>query len=205
MKFLELLLSTTERRQLDMITRLVGTHQAVPCSDLLKEFSISEAILRDTLKERFPGMRLIIYKNTVDMRLPVDHNSQDIYRLFLLQLEKDLILHLNETLRDIQVLIISRNNVKHSRMVKNYISLNFSDRIKTTVYEEMVIDLEKIKKMDIDIIASNFHIPPIEGKIMCATEDLPSFMDYANFSHLIHKLIFGDDPLVTKDEEKDKE
>lgn len=85
MKFLELLLSTTERRQLDMITRLVGTHQAVPCSDLLKEFSISEAVLRDTLKERFPGMRLIIYKNTVDMRLPVDHNSQDIYRLFLLQ------------------------------------------------------------------------------------------------------------------------
>ena len=57
-------------------------------------------------------------------------------------------------------------------MVKNYISLNFSDRIKTTVYEEMVIDLEKIKKMDIDIIVSNFHIPPIGGKIMCATEDL---------------------------------
>lgn len=144
MKFLESLLSTTELRQLDMITYLVGKHHPIPCAEVFEEFSISETVFKETLKDiqaRFKGMTITLHKETIDMQLPINYNLQDIHRLFLRDLEVvelGMIIFRNPNLNDLELaeeLHISPSTLYRRVKEINAILKEYDVQIETNPYQ----------------------------------------------------------------------
>lgn len=135
-------------------------------------------LFTEGLQKYFPVFYDSIHQKIVAYRKQhgLNTNQRAVnYMIYTLFVEwENLFVELRQNFHKIKILIISNRTSAHSWMLKNFLDAEFKDYTISQIYNDTIISIDILKKLDYDLIIANFPIPELETKEIIYIENFPT-------------------------------
>lgn len=127
------------------------------------------------------------YRGFVEKPITEDGIQFYIYTLFTNW--ESLIPELRKRLGDIHVLVVSDRHVSHAKMLRDFMTGIFSDKVKIDIYEEISLEQGDLMKLGYDFIVVNFPVPNVSSPHFIYIENLPSRNDILKLQKAVSQIL----------------
>lgn len=145
------------------------------------------------IKDEFPNFYQTLYQTMKELRefldKPLTEEGINFYIYTVFTYWKGLVPELRKKFLKIRVTIISDRHVTHAKMLKDFITHEFSEQIVIDIYTGIELDREILENLESDIIVTTFLVPKLTNQRTLYIDSVPIFKVFVNLQKVIDEII----------------